>query len=144
MMMPTGPMRQTCTMTFAALAILAATSSAIAAAPTLLTPVQIKTIFGTGRPFSAVSAAGTKSYSFTFNTDGSALEIPAARGKRTSGTWRLSDNGYCTTWGNGTETCYTIEARAQGYVVRDSAGSAYQFGRPSITSRPLRRANDVR
>lgn len=91
--------------------------------PTLLTPDQIKTLFGTGKPFTATSLSGTKTYSFTFNADGSALELQKGAKKGISGKWRVSDKGYCTAWGGGTEHCYTVDKAGNGYEVRDLGGN---------------------
>ena len=104
--------------------IMASTTLATLAAttPALLTPDQIKTIFGTGKPFAATSASGIKTYTFTFNPDGSALEVQKGN-KGISGKWRVSDKGYCTTWGAGSEHCYTVNKGSKNYEVRDLGGN---------------------
>ncbi len=93
------------------------------AKPATLTPDQIKTIFGIGKPFTAVSASGTKIYSFTFNPDGTALEVAKGATKGVTGKWRVDDKGYCTAWGKGTEHCYVVDKGAKGYEVRDAGGN---------------------
>ena len=108
----------------AGLIFVATTLTALAATPpNLLTPDQIKTLFGTGKAFTATSASGIKTYSFTFNSDGTALELLKGAKKGVSGKWRVSDNGYCTSWGGGTEHCYTVDKGAKSYEVRDLGGN---------------------
>ena len=48
--------------------ILAAGAASAAAASGPLSPKEIQNTFGTGKPFSAVSASGRSSYWFTFNS----------------------------------------------------------------------------
>jgi hypothetical protein len=92
----------------------------LAATATPLTPADIKATFATGKPFTATSVSGT-SFTFTFNPDGTAVQ--ARKGGATSnGSWRLSDNGYCTKWSGGTENCYTVEKNGTRYDVLDTAG----------------------
>ncbi len=104
--------------TTAAIILVAGAASAMAAgAP--LTPSQIKSTFGTGKPFSAASADGRAKFWFTFNADGSAQAVPKGRKSGAHGTWRLSKNGYCTQWGTGAEHCYTIDKTGSQFDVRD-------------------------
>ena len=114
----------------AGLILVSTTFAALAATPpALLTPDQIKALFGTGKPFTATSASGTKTYIFTFNPDGSALEVQKGN-KGISGKWRVDDKGYCTTWGTGTEHCYTVDKGAKSYEVRDLGGNLISNWRP--------------
>ena len=98
--------------------------------PALLTPDQIRTLFGTGKPFTATSVSGIKTYAFTFNPDGSAMERLKGAKKGVSGKWRVSDNGYCTTWNGGTEHCYTVDKGAKSYEVRDLGGDLISNWKP--------------
>lgn len=107
----------------AVLMVVSTTLSAVAANPPPLTPDQIKALFGTGKPFTATSASGTKTYTFTFNPDGSALEVQKGAKKGVTGKWRVDDKGYCTTWNGGTEHCYTVDKGATSYEVRDAGGN---------------------
>ena len=91
----------------------------VEAASNVLSPDDIKATFGTGKPFSAVSTSGV-AYSFTFKSDGSALQVVKGKKKGTTGSWRVSDKGYCTTWGSGREHCYTVEKNGNKYSVRDA------------------------
>src|SRR3954468_6458228 len=87
--------------------IVLGTASAVQAAD-FLTPDQIKATFITGVAFTA-EAMGGKTKTITLNPDGSATLV--AKGKKTgqTGKWRLSTDGYCSTWNKGTENCYLIK-----------------------------------
>jgi uncharacterized protein with FMN-binding domain len=102
---------------------LAASAVTATAATAALSPSEIKTTFGTGRPFSAVSASGRSSYWFTFNGDGSAVASAKGQGAAANGHWRLSANGYCSQWGSGAENCYTIDKNGSQFDVHDAAGA---------------------
>ena len=70
------------------------------AATATLKPDEIKSIFAVGKPFAATPPTG-KVVKITLNPDGSAKAVPEGKKTGTKGTWRLSDKGYCTTWGKG-------------------------------------------
>jgi len=105
----------------AAVAILLATP-ALAAAGALLSPDEFKTTFATGKPFTATSPAG-KSYTLTLKPDGTAVRAAAAKPnakakpKGETGSWRVSDKGYCTTWGKRPEHCYTVQKSGDGFDI---------------------------
>ncbi len=98
----------------------AASTTALAAS---LSPNEIQTTFGSGKPFSAESASGRTAYWFTFNADGSALAVRKGQNGSARGNWRLWRDGYCSQWGNGSEHCYTIDKNGGQFDVRDSAGN---------------------
>ncbi len=114
-MRPTG-------FTTAAIILAAGTASAMAASGAL-SPNQIRSTFGTGKPFSAVSASGRSAYWFTFKADGSALAVPKGQKAGAQGTWRLSNDGYCSQWGAGTEHCYTVDKNGSQFDVRNPGGA---------------------
>ena len=95
-------------------------SAAVAANP--LPPQQIKATFGTGDVFTATSPGGTV-YHIVLKPDGSASRTPKNSSAAVVGTWRLSDNGYCSTWGKNPESCYTIQQSGTKYTVLDKKGS---------------------
>jgi hypothetical protein len=67
-------------------------------------------------------AAG-KPVDFTMNADGSASVSGAAVD---SGTWRLSEQGYCATWKrirNGQERCFTVVRKGTEFLVVNPDGS---------------------
>ncbi len=108
--------------TLIALATLAAVTPVLAAA-TVLTPTEIKTVFGSGKPFTATSTSG-QSFTFTFKVDGTASQVSKSGTTATIGKWRVSEKGYCTKWGTSGEHCYTVEKNGDRYDVRDSTGKA--------------------
>lgn len=126
----------------AAMILTAGAVPAIAVTGVVL-PDEIRATFGTGKPFAAVSKSG-RAYRFTFNPDGSALEIPNGQKKGTSGTWRVSDAGYCTQWSGGSEHCYTVEKSGSQFTVRDSAGKVVSTWTPdTFTTAPTVRTAPV-
>ena len=112
--------------TTAAIILAAGTASAMAAS-SALSPGQIQSTFGTGKPFSAVSASGRSSYWFTFNADGSALAVPKGQKTGARGKWRMSKDGYCSQWGNGAEHCYTIDKNGPKFDVLAGGTLVAQF-----------------
>jgi uncharacterized protein with FMN-binding domain len=109
-------------LTTAAIILMAGAASATAASGPL-SPKEIQSTFGTGKPFSATSASGRSTYWFTFNSDGSALAVPKGRTTGASGAWRVSSDGYCSTWNGGSEHCYTIDKNGSKFDVRDPSGN---------------------
>src|SRR6187397_16860 len=82
------------------------TGAALAAAK--LTPKEIQTEFFTGTPFTAATTSGTK-FKMTFSTDGKVTREPQDKaGQKGEGTWKLSKDGFCTTWKGSPSNCYTI------------------------------------
>ncbi len=90
-------------------------------AATTLSPDEIKTTFATGKPFASASPAGAH-FTIVLNQDGSASRTPKGSKNATLGKWRVSDVGYCSTWGSGAENCYTVQQDGSAYSVRDSKG----------------------
>jgi hypothetical protein len=88
----------------AAVAIVAVTAPAFAAA---LTPNEIKETFFTGQPFTA-SATNIK-YKMIFSADGKMSREPIGTGgSKSEGTWKLTKEGFCSTWKGSTANCYRI------------------------------------
>lgn len=107
-----------------ALSAFVTVSSAMAQDVTL-TPQEIKeswvgkTVVGT---LAAGSLAG-KSIDFNLNPDGSAILAGALSD---SGTWRLSEQGYCITWKKirtGQERCFTVVRKGAEQQVFNPDGS---------------------
>jgi len=64
-----------------------------------------------------------KSLEFTMNSDGTASVSGVATD---TGTWRLSEQGYCTTWQNirrGQERCFTVLRKGTEFQVFNPDGS---------------------
>ena len=91
------------------------------AAPTTVSPQEIKATFATGKPFRSRSPSGTI-FIFVFKSDGTALRTPKGLTSGTSGTWRLSSSGYCSKWNNNAENCYTLQKNGTEYLVLDATG----------------------
>jgi len=92
-----------------ALAVIAALVSwDVALAATKLAPKDIQTQFFDGKPFTAATTSGTK-FKLTFSADGKIAREPQDKaGAKGEGTWKLSKDGFCTTWKGSAANCYTI------------------------------------
>ena len=79
-----------------------------ASAAQKLTPKEIQTEFLDGKPFTAATTSGTK-FKMTFATDGKVTREPQDKaGQKGEGTWKLSKEGFCTSWREKSSTCYTL------------------------------------
>ena len=80
----------------------------VAFAATKLAPKEIQTEFFDGKTFTAATTSGTK-FKMTFTADGKITREPQDRaGAKGEGTWKLSKDGFCTTWKGSTANCYTL------------------------------------
>ena len=71
-------------------------------------PSDIQAIFFNGKPFTASTASGTQ-FKMTFTPDGKMNRQPSGKtGKKSSGTWKLDDSGFCTTWKDAGTNCYAV------------------------------------
>ena len=104
----------------AALALICCSNLALAAAGDM-SPQDIKATFCTGDAFTATSPAGT-AYQMVLKPDGTASRTAKKGTAPVVGTWRLSDAGYCSTWGKNPENCYTIQKSGAKYTVLDKKG----------------------
>jgi len=96
---------------------LVAASSVFAAEP--MAPSEIQATFFTGQAFTARTPSGAK-FKMTFTPDGKMAREPlspvtksaapksAEHGNASTGTWKLSAKGFCTTWSHSKPTCFTI------------------------------------
>ena len=77
-----------------------------AAAAAVLAPNDIQATFFTGQPFTA-STTNIK-YKMVFTADGKMTREPiGSGGSKGEGTWKLSKDGFCTTWkGSTAANCY--------------------------------------
>jgi len=91
----------------------ALTPSAVAApapakpAATKLAPADIQNTFFDGKPFTATTPSNLK-FKMTFTTDGNMKRVPVGKGSRGEGTWKLSKEGFCTTWKGSKDRCFTV------------------------------------
>lgn len=74
-----------------------------------LKPDEIKAAFFTGQPFTASTTPGSVKYTMVFTMDGNMTRTPVGRsGARGEGSWKLSRDGYCTTWKGSRAACFTV------------------------------------
>src|ERR1043165_7358320 len=91
-----------------AAAALAAFLVGPAQAATKLTPKEIQTEFFDGKTFTAATTSGTK-FKMTFTADGKVTREPQDKaGAKGEGSWKLSKEGFCTSWREKSSTCYTL------------------------------------
>lgn len=80
----------------------------VAFAASKLTPKEIQTEFFDGKTFTAATTSGTK-FKMTFTADGKITREPQDRaGAKGEGTWKLSKDGFCTSWKGSAAICYTL------------------------------------
>jgi hypothetical protein len=93
----------------AALFIAAGSALAAPAAPaTKLAPAEIQAAFFTGQPFTSATPQNIK-YKMTFAADGKMAREPLGKtGNKGDGTWKLSKDGFCTTWKGSPSNCFTL------------------------------------
>jgi hypothetical protein len=83
-------------------------ASAFAAPGAKLAPDDIQTTFFNGQPFVAATQSNVK-FKMTFSADGKMKREPASGGgAKGEGTWKLSKDGFCTTWNGARANCFTI------------------------------------
>jgi hypothetical protein len=90
----------------AAIGIMLATS-AFAAPAGKLSPSEIQAAFFNGQPFTAATPSNIK-FKMTFTADGKMKREPVGNGYRGEGTWKLSKDGFCTSWKGAKATCFTV------------------------------------
>jgi hypothetical protein len=74
-----------------------------------LKPDEIKAAFFTGQPFTASTPGSGIKYTMVFTADGKMTRTPAEKsGAKGEGTWKLSHDGYCTTWKGSKAACFTV------------------------------------
>ena len=91
---------------FAAALFLAGTNGSDAA--TQLSPKEIQAEFFNGRPFTSSTSSNTK-FTMVFKADGKVTRRPqGTTGVGGEGIWKLSKDGFCTTWKSSKENCFTL------------------------------------
>ena len=83
--------------------------SAVGAPAGKLAPNDIRATFFNGQPFIAATTSNIK-FKMTFSADGKMKRVPASGGARGEGTWKLSKDGFCSSWKGAKENCYTVVA----------------------------------
>jgi hypothetical protein len=88
----------------------ALTTAGFAAPANRLQPSEIQATFFNGQPFTASTTSNLK-FKMTFTADGKIKREPIGPGKgnKGEGTWKLSKDGFCTTWSSATlSNCFTL------------------------------------
>ena len=86
--------------------VLLASVGTACAAP--LAPAEIQTTFFNGQPFTSSTPQNIK-YTMVFTTDGKMTREPLGKsGVKGEGTWKLSKDGFCTTWKGSKPNCYRL------------------------------------
>ena len=92
----------------AGVAAVAVAATALAAGK--LTPSEIQAAFFNGQPFTASTPQGIR-YKMVFTPDGKMTREPVGTaGAKGDGTWKLSKEGFCTTWKGSKPNCFQIVA----------------------------------
>jgi hypothetical protein len=82
-------------------------------AATKLMPSEIQSAFFNGQPFTAATPSGVK-FKMVFTPDGKATREPSATaGAKGEGTWKLSADGFCTTWKGSGQNCFIVVSNGQ-------------------------------
>jgi hypothetical protein len=83
-------------------------AGAIAFAATKLTSAEVKTTFFDGQPFTAATPSGVK-FKMVFSPDGKVSREPAGKaGAKGEGSWKLDQEGFCTTWKGQKPNCFIV------------------------------------
>src|SRR5947199_5983649 len=79
------------------------------ASAAVLAPNEIQATFFNGQPFTSSTMSNVK-FKMVFTPDGKMTREPVAKtGAKAEGTWKLSKEGFCTTWKGSTANCFRIE-----------------------------------
>jgi hypothetical protein len=91
----------------ASILVVLLTANGVAAAEKLA-PSDIQSTFFNGQPFTASTPSNLK-FKMTFTADGKMKRQPVGTGAKGEGTWKLSKDGFCTTWNGSTlSNCFTV------------------------------------
>ena len=84
-------------------------ADALCAAPAgRLAPKDIQSTFFNGEPFTAATPANVK-FKMVFTPDGKMTREPLDKeGTKYEGTWKLSQDGFCSTWKGSKQHCYRV------------------------------------
>jgi hypothetical protein len=81
-----------------------------ATAASKLSPVEIQSTFFDGAEFTAATPSGIR-FKMTFTADGKVRRVPTGNGgARSEGSWKLDEDGYCTTWKGSKPNCFIVVA----------------------------------
>jgi hypothetical protein len=74
-----------------------------------LAPADVQSTFFNGQPFTSSTPQNIK-FTMVFTADGKMTREPLGKaGAKGEGTWKLSNDGFCTTWNNATTSnCFNL------------------------------------
>ncbi len=73
-----------------------------------LSPNEIQSTFFNGQPFTSATPSNVK-FKMVFTADGKMTREPVANvGAKGEGTWKLSKDGFCSTWKGSKANCFRI------------------------------------
>src|SRR5262249_36250441 len=127
-----------------AAALIISTGVLLAAPVGRLAPKDIETLFFTGKPFTASTTSNVK-FKMVFSPNGTmtreslgkagsktegkkgASKADGKAASKTEGTWKLSEDGFCSTWKGSKENCYRVHENGQNKwaIVVSSQAVAY-------------------
>jgi hypothetical protein len=74
----------------------------------VLAPSEIQAMFFNGQPFTSSTPSNVK-FKMVFTADGKMTREPLAQsGAKGEGTWKLTKEGFCTTWKGAKSNCFRI------------------------------------
>jgi hypothetical protein len=73
-----------------------------------LAPSDIQSTFFTGQPFTSATPSNIK-FKMVFTADGKMTREPlAGTGAKGEGSWKLTKDGFCTTWKGSKANCFRV------------------------------------
>ena len=85
-----------------------AVASIAPALAAVLAPSEIQATFFTGQAFTSSTPSNVK-FKMVFAADGKMTREPVAKtGAKGEGTWKLTKDGFCTTWKGSKANCFRI------------------------------------
>jgi hypothetical protein len=97
----------------AGLALLISTGIILAASAGRLAPKDIQETFFNGQPFTAATPSNVK-FKMVFTPDGKMTREPVGKtGAKSEGTWKLTQDGFCSTWKGSKPNCFQVRASGQ-------------------------------
>ena len=91
--------------------LLAGAVAIVAVAPVFaatLAPSEIQATFFNGQPFTSATPSNIK-FKMVFTADGKMTREPiASSGAKGEGTWKLTKDGFCTTWKGSKANCFRV------------------------------------
>ena len=111
----------------ASVALFITTGIAFAATAGRMAPKDVEKTFFNGQPFTA-STPGNVKFRMVFTPDGKMTREPLSKsGAKSEGTWKLSQDGFCTTWKGSKQNCYQLRTSASNKwsVISGTTAVAY-------------------